>query len=369
MPLPGNKQQRLILASALLLLAIGLWSRPVYYLMTYQPQLADSQVLQCAPAHLSGPEPDQLEAMVAEVYADYKNSLARSDTVEQRLFAVLLDNSDPAPASILPYLNESSDNRFVCLHFLRACSLHPEDQACTAASIETAVAPNRDNAVAWALVAAWRASTGDDYGTATALRLATEAPLYDDLNPTHARLATASIPETDPYVHTVMRFNLLARSSMGMFLYMGRLPFCSRLGAELSEINDYCLALGESLEAESTSIMNVMLGRSRQQEAYRIRGDRANALRIEQGTLDIYDSIGLSQSADRTYANLLLAWDKDLQNVWLDAYVSSGEVVAQQVLLDEAIRRSADPDYQPCPQPGLRFEFPFFYFGEERIAW
>ena len=65
----------------------------------------------------------------------------------------------------------------------------------------------------------------------------------------------------------------------------------------------------------------------------------------------------------------LMTYDPGLADLWINSLIENGEVETISIVRDEALRRSQDPDYQPCEPPRLRFEFPYFYMGEERVNW
>ncbi len=369
LPVPPSPYQkyRLFIAGALAFVALALWSRPVFFLMNYEPPREEAQVLYCAPPEITGLSPEELEEQRADLNDRFMENLTGADNIESRLVGDLLDPAlTDATRITREFMDTNPDNAFVAMHYLHACSNNSQSEACDQALLSAAADLNSNNSAAWNMLAIYRNATGDDFGSTVAMRQAANAPEFDDMLPRNFQIIRDGIPNGISIFSDPILGYLFGRG-VGLNMVNYRTYSVCTIATEDEQLYSNCLAFGELMETQSSNYMGEMLGRATQQTAFQMLGDTGNYNRMNQVILDANES--RSYDLNRRLANDLMFWDEDLANQWFDIWIESGERAAQEFVLDEAIRRSADPDYQPCPRPGIRFEFPFFYYGDQRVAW
>ncbi|MCG8505734.1 MAG: hypothetical protein MI755_14095, partial [Sphingomonadales bacterium] len=190
------KQYRHFIAGALVFVALALWSRPVFFLMSYEPPQDVSNVLYCAPAEA----PDPSDAEAAERRQDLNNrfleNLTGASNVESRLVGALFNPGSSTATEITREFRETNpNNEFVAMHYLHACANSAEDDACNPQLLGSAAELNNDNAAAWGMLAIFRQSTGNEFGAVVAMRQAANAPTFDDLLPRNFQVMRDAIPQ------------------------------------------------------------------------------------------------------------------------------------------------------------------------------
>jgi len=124
--------------------------------------------------------------------------------------------------------------------------------------------------------------------------------------------------------------------------YSKAIDYCKSINS-----SDTCLYLGKQMKYGGKTLIQQVLGLGIQRIHHEKMGNNeiANKLKIQ---ADNYvKQNGWNEQSFRA-ANLM-AYDGTLVEVWLNHAIQHGETSAQKLLIEEAIWRSKDPNYNPCP--------------------
>lgn len=354
--------------------AVGLWvlvcilfAPSVHHLATYGPQV--SETLVCYPEYNPEYSEEGYEQLEKEFAEQLRSNLSNSPNPDAQLMALLVSSNGRVDAAnidqLAPLYNRYPESGLIASQLLTACSSNPGNVLC-GENLDQIAVNHFDNAAVLAALALYKYSTEDSFGAKTSLRSAARAPFYDDywkdqirmlhdFNPANSNLALLS---------TVFYFFNYTDTTIGLRTQAYITSLCSEWSADDPLMVEACTDYGQKVIDESQTILGARLGYAIQEETQRSIGNQSRASELEQESRRFRYSI---PSVDGLLS--LMTYDESLAEYWLQTLVSFGEIEAQEIMVSEVNRRMANPEYRPCDQPGLRFDFPFFYFGEERVKW
>lgn len=354
--------------------AVGLWALvcllfapSVYHLATYS--LPESETLVCYPEFNPAYSEEGYEQLEREFAEQLRSNLNESDDPDAKLMAVLVSSTgrvNSANIDELVLLNQQfPESGLIAYQLLTACADDPTNVLC-GSQIDSILDFHSDNAGIWAAHALFKLSLEDEFAAKVSLRRAASAPTYDDYWTDQIRVLRDYSPADSglELLSTVFYFFNYTDTTIGIRTMDFVTSPCSEWPATDPLLMDACIEYGQKIIDESQTIIGARLGYSVQEVAYRAVGNftESNARELE-GRRFRY----AIPSVDGLVS--LMTYDEELAEFWLQSLIDFGEIDAQSVIEEEVNRRRSNPEYQPCDPPGLRFEFPYFYFGEERVQW
>jgi len=369
--------KKFLIASLLSAVALGMWVPRFTQLEI--PESLESGILVCYPERYEGPSGvDDAVLRGDEVaYRDrFFDEMAASDDVDSNVIASILaaklDNDNGLIEPLDSLKVNYPDNQIASLHMLSACTENIDHAACGENVVEQAIYLNDRNAVLWSLVSAYRMKQEDIYGAVTALQRAVSVPVYNDYFQTYLGIWQDQIPPGARYNSNRLRVDLIGYSSVLLFNNTQTITMlCAEFAPERPNLGDACLHFGVRMQNESGTVLMNMIGRAIQGMGHRALGNLEEAERLDQESQKEYRDRSLFGSGYSGFkrASYLMTYDEQLAEYWLDNFIRFGEIRAEETLVIEARRLSSNPDYAPCNPPGLRFEFPYFFVGSERVVY
>jgi len=357
------------IALALWVLVVALFTPSVFYLYSLEPPESDFPL--CYPEYnpvYYNEETAEEEAELAD--AQFRINLAGATDPESQVMNLLVSNNGRISADSIPSLATLSeqfpDSGLVAAEYLIACSKDISHTACSPGTFENVVQSHADNGAIWGSLALLNIEREDIEGAVTALQQGAQAFGFDDYYSTQLRVLDAAAPDNDPLaVGSVFRFFRYADPTIGVSSAQVLTQFCLDNSADDTAVAEACAAYGERVADGSGNLLGKGLGIATQEVVFNATGDTEQSARVQAET-----------EAQRNYRNQfrgnfvgLMTYDQSLAVFWRDSLIEYGEVETIERLYREVMSRSADPDYQPCDPSRLRFAFPYFYMGDERVSW
>lgn len=361
-------------------IVVGLWAAvfllfapSAYHLATYD--LPESETIVCYPEYNS------------EYYgsAIYQESY---DHLEEQFLARLADSSDPNAQlmSLLAATNgrlgaeeidalaelsqRNPDNGFILVQLISACFEDVGHAACEDQRLSATIGQQPGNAAVWGELAMLRAHRNDTFGATRALQQAVAMPEFDDYFSLQIAVLDGAATSDDPWAkfNTVFRSFRYADSAIGHAIDYPPSSFCANEAGTNPAVEQACLEYGMYIAEQSNTNIGRMIGLSIQEVTHAAVGDSDGVAQIQ--TL-LEEERQSRHTISRRSSSVvgLASYDASLAAYWVDNLIAVGESEALRLLNEEASQRLSDPAYRPCDPPGIRFEFPYFYYGDERVAW
>ncbi len=357
------------IALALWVLVVALFTPSVFYLYSLEPPESDYPL--CYPEYnpvYYNEETAEEEAELAD--AQFRINLSSATDPESQVMNLLADNNGRVSADKIPALASLSqqfpDSGLAAAQYLNACSKDISHVECSPGTVENVVQVHADNGAIWGSIALLLIEREDIEAAIFALEQGAQASSFDDYFSTQLRVIDAAAPDSDPLaVGSIFRFFRYADYTIGVSSAQLITRFCSLNSADNPVVADVCIAYGERVFDDSASLLGKLLGIAIQEVVYVATGDAVQIARMQAAT-------EAQQNYQRRFSGSfvgLTTYDQSLAVFWRDSLIEYGEVETIGRLYREVMSRSADPDYQPCDPPRLRFAFPYFYMGDERVSW
>jgi len=343
---------------------------------TAQPLLAShvNGIVACYPSELETQQAENLVAMPDgslrhPVLAALAESMLTANSAEQSTIGVaaFLPRSEQH-AELQRISNTFPDERLPALHLLKSCINDPGADACNEQLIDRVATLDGSNGFSWTLIAQYRHAIGDETGALLAMRRAASVPVYDNFFRYQLRQMSDALEQLGDADTIVSKFDLL---NFGLVADLNKhqlLNFCHQPSGDERELATYCLAMFEAMTNTSGVMLHEMIGLAAQEAMHEMLGDEVERERVLILREELHSKQLEAAFGGRKEAYSLSFYDQELSDTWLENLFEFGERFAFEQLLVDAREKSADPEYQPCDPPSIRFEFPHFYVGDERLV-
>lgn len=125
------------------------------------------------------------------------------------------------------------------------------------------------------------------------------------------------------------------------------IDYCRTSNIEDLWLQQTCLQLGLQMEAHAEIIIYRLFGIALQKIYHEKFNNIELVAKLEDKSQKPYQGIDI---ALMNKASALMFYDNDLARQWLNTGIQFGEKVAFTKVIEEAIWRSKDPNYNPCPK-------------------
>jgi len=122
--------------------------------------------------------------------------------------------------------------------------------------------------------------------------------------------------------------------------------YCKNIERSNNLANELCLSVGEQMELKGKTVLEQRIGIAMQKIYHEKMANTEMVELMEIKAKAPYPFLG---SEEFTKASTLFFYDPSLMVQWLNNGIKFGEAKAAHMLIDEAIWRSNDPNYNPCP--------------------
>jgi len=287
----------------------------------------------------------------------FKGALENSKELDSRLvYAMLVSESDPAKSVQLltELIAINPQNELANWDLLNICTQNFEmkSSGCNQKIMTQVIDSNQQNAPTWLAVMELRHKQNDRAGVIEALQQATTAPNYNEFYSDHLALFQRTLLKSNMFEKSnILEKSMRMLTSM-MYLASNSLPsfnalieFCKDSKKEKAYVAHNCLEAGKRMSHSAETILTNRMGYGLQKISYKNLNDRESLKKLEKKLSEE----SFNQTSLWKKANSLLTFDSDLRDVWFQNLLDYGEMKSYEMLIDDAIERSKNNDYNPCP--------------------
>ncbi|WP_196138336.1 hypothetical protein [Aliikangiella sp. G2MR2-5] len=243
---------------------------------------------------------------------------------------------------LLPYVE---DKELLYWEILKNCSIELTP-SCEDNLIAESLSAHKDNAKAWLLYSSLQIQKNDVVQVVESLKAFLSAPDYRDYLGEKLSLYSRAMNDLSRYSENEIGLTVLgvhAANELPAYQFANWCKENSSINVEFSEL---CLRVGERIAADSTSGIERVLGNNLQNDIYATLGNQEMANSYKNKAEEVLAAIS---GEDYSKVFNLALYDHSLFQYWSQALINYGEIEAHALLVEEAVRRSSDPAYNPCP--------------------
>lgn len=272
-------------------------------------------------------------------------ALAESDQMESQIAHALTINTDSASESnerLKALAREYPANKLLSFDLLLSCTL--AGGHCERELIDNAVALDNQNGAVWFLMATLELKNNNAELAVEALLEAARAPVYQTYWTEHFAMFEQAFSQ----IGAAQKIDVQS-AAMGVMAakvmpnYGPVIKFCRAAELDRAEVLDACLEMGQQLAIQKSTMLNHIIGIALQEAIYKKLQDDGKVAELVEARKAFDESRKLS-----TKAMALVFNNKQRMSNWLTELKDSGEFSADEYIINEAIRLSADPDFDPC---------------------
>ena len=307
----------------------------------------DEYILSCEEQSIQyihqGENPDQ-------ELTKYNQAIQHSNKPDEQLAYYLSDQEADASEAFefLRQLNsQSPSNALAYDQLLNLCFAEENINKCDDELIEKATNVDPNNGIPWLNIAALHQVKGEPEKALEALGIAIKKPYFDDY---HWQLIDFLEQVSDGRLNLSYKARLVSAIGIAAakpFHFYKVIEMCKSSVANDPVQADVCLSLGKQMEKNSTTITAQGLGLNFQSIYYEATQDKDELALINKKQSRIYYDSQLNETTQKTWQ--LMSHDENLYRFWLKNMLEHGEIKGMQYVVEEAIWRSRNPNYNPCP--------------------
>lgn len=259
----------------------------------------------------------------------------------QLAFSILDFNNSPIQLEEL--IEKEPDNKLAQILYYSKCSIAPKTSGCFTKSFNS-ITLDTDNGALWLHLANTAAAKTDLEEFTSALKNTISAPTFNEYRAETIYLFDQALLENG-FTEKISRRTLATIMSTAQTSDLSKLTiYCRDISSLRSDVAQLCIDAGVRIASQAKSIMSESIGYSLQIVGFEALGDFEQAESLRKVKKQIYPI----SSHDNAVSNLIL-FDEELLDYWFNNLKVHGEKKSNQLLIEEAIRLSSDPDYNPCP--------------------
>ncbi|MGX5174269.1 hypothetical protein ACUR5C_09640 [Aliikangiella sp. IMCC44653] len=308
----------------------------------------------------------EYEALVARLQFENESTirlLYQFNGPEQKLFKALfpmqaeLDSGENL-LLLKEYLTQNPQSKVAHWNLLLACASDARLKGCDAQLEQKALQNDPANGQLWMNVAVAKierlsqvdADDSENSGAIESIlesiRYASSAPKFSEYWPEHFDLYESAIRAQGIANEAEIAMRVVGLAFSARTTEIHKLSkFCRRHASHRADIAESCIQLGEQLEQRSETYLNSLFGLSLQNAVYETLDSEAEIAEVNQRRTQLKDRWENPQAEK---AGQLMLYDNYLMQEWYQQFRAHGEHQANQFLLEEALRLSKNPAYDPC---------------------
>ncbi len=233
-------------------------------------------------------------------------------------------------------------NKLLNITLMNACIANPENENCSSANIDKALALDGNNGVLLSKIAALFYKKGDKDKAIYFLQNSANVPLFNDYRKERIRLFINALKPIGWTMNDVTVAAIGMEAAIGIGDLSITYDLC--LSGHLEDIIQTCIAYGKRLELDASIIVLNSIGLKIQKVAFK---HIANSTSEEETDRKIEK---LRQSLEDIIFTEQLFHDDNFVNDWITTITNYNEIESFRRMKKEAERLMADPDYTPCPK-------------------
>lgn len=241
-------------------------------------------------------------------------------------------------------LEQDQANKLAQFLYFSKCSLAPKLSKCSINS-SNEITLDSDNGALWLQIANVEAAKANLEGFTTALENTISAPTFNEYWAETIQLFDQAFLENG-YNHKTSRMINAVGFSSALASGISELTmYCKKLASKRADIAQLCADAGGIIKSQAKTSFLELTGYSLQITALEALGEVDQAISLRKEKREIYPL-----SEHQIAVSNLLLFDEELIDYWFEKLKIHGEKKANLLLIDEAIRLSSNPNYNPCPE-------------------
>jgi len=242
--------------------------------------------------------------------------------------------------SLLEYSKNSDTQNLALFTLLQACAYNFKLQGC--AQVETqAKSKLGDNAAIWQAIAIKYIKQGEQQLALQAIQDATQATYYADYNFEFEDIYRESLL-ANGFAHDYNQAIFLAKGYSMARSMVGFSELVKLCKNNIKSIKKSCLKMGSVMKDSSTSILTSIVGANLLKEIYKVNNNKPEIEKLDVYIKEIYPGARSVQLSN------LMTYDESLTINFIENWRVHGEIIANKLLIKEAIDKSKDENYNPC---------------------
>lgn len=306
-------------------------------------------ILSCKEKNEDFTEPKEMESIIAALKANnsFKSRMASALLPAGEFFDFdrTTDKDVKRGLSLLNALSvEFPENNMIHYFLVAECIQESTQEVCGKTAIDRAIKYDAHNGSLWFLISIIKSKNGDLEGAISALEQLVVAPNFDEYWAEGIELFSTALYENGLISDTERMIASIGFTAATIVPNPTALfNLCKGNSWERGDVAQLCLEAGDSLFLRSETRLNKALGLALKNTVYEVLKDEENMALSK----NLSKQMSMS-TVDQAKAFQLMIYDTYLLNYWFEKLKLHGEDEASLYLVDEAIRLSSNPDYDPC---------------------
>lgn len=291
---------------------------------------------------------ENIDTVTKSLIEDTQKFLTRLDASEsfnsqltRTLLSAHTEDSDTLNRLAELYRN-FPESKLLSYDLVNFCTI--SSGSCDENIYQQAISLDRENGALWLSVAIRNIVNQDEQQAIYALNQLASKPVYNEYWGKHVELFASTLESAGASRGLAVDMTAISFAGAIPVPAVGALfSFCKDKSATQADIAEACLNAGAKMAENDKTFLTQAFGLALQDNVYEKLEDEQNREYIKQRKL-VYDrQLNLYNKATE------LAWSKkQLAQDWFTVLKNNGESVANYYIIDEAIRVSSAPDFDPC---------------------
>ncbi len=271
--------------------------------------------------------------------------LEQLETMESQVAHALITGSEDEKSMSDKFKalnNQYPENKLLSYDLLSSCLL--ADSLCERSVIDNGLALDNQNGAVWFLSALYELHNNNIEQAKEALLEASSAPTYDEYWGEHFSLFELALSQTgagNELPAQIASLNYVGSIPLPSFGVL--VDFCKNTDLTRADLLDACLRMGVRLTNAKGTMISHLIGLALQKDVFKKYNDDAQVSRISNEKKGFDRTMSLSLKANN------LVWQSSQRtSEWIQQIKDFGDVRASEYIVDEAIRLSSDPNFDPC---------------------
>ncbi|HFB67044.1 MAG TPA: hypothetical protein ENJ60_16035 [Aeromonadales bacterium] len=272
----------------------------------------------------------------------------QSQNENERLFYILNNQKITETERLLllkDFVNQHVDNKLSQWRMIVSCT--SQISLCDERIEQSAIESDGNNAALWLNIAALRMEKKDREGSLVALEKSASLPFFNDYFSEEMSLyEQVAINNGYPDYEEIVLGSIGTYATTPIAKMDEIVNLCEKKSKNQLEIANLCIRVGENIQHYGQSYFSHVLGLALLEKVFQAQG---NTLELENIKIKKDNLMKNAWSGNFAKAMELTLFDRQLLQDWYEAWKQQGEIYAQHYVIEEAIRLSKNPDYNPCP--------------------
>ncbi|MBU2970968.1 hypothetical protein KO527_16570 [Pseudoalteromonas sp. C2R02] len=314
--------------------------------------LADKQqdyILECSPKTKEIDLTQYADQSIGEINSKLKNSGSSFDLLAYNLmqdFKVSKTNSQKQAQInfdwLLEYSQSNGFNNLVLFSLLQACAANIKLLGCDEVEIK-AKSTLVENAAMWQVIASKYIKQGNEKEAINAIKNAEKSTFYTNYNFEFEDLYRESLL-ANGFANDYNQSIILAKGYSMARPVTGLNDIYKSCKDNLNTMKTACLDMALVMKAKSTSTLISVVGANLLKEIFKVSNNVDEIQKLDKYIKEIYPE----NNERQLKISSLMTYDESLTINFIENWRNHGEIIANKMLIQEAIDKSRDPSYNPC---------------------